>query len=129
MENPDSAGPCSAPVQSLTVEVDERPAAVVITVAGEVDMLTAPQLRTAVDDAIARLAGRVLVLDLARITFFGSPGLQVLAIAAGELRRDDAAPGLRVATGGAHAVLRPVQITGLDAVLRLYDTVDAALAG
>jgi anti-sigma B factor antagonist len=106
--------------------MDERPGALVVVVAGEVDMLTSPQLRMAIDEALAKLADRALVIDLTGVTFFGSPGLQVLAVAAIRVRRAGEEAALRVVA--THVALRPIQITGLDSVVRLYDTTDAALA-
>jgi anti-sigma B factor antagonist len=117
----------SFPAGSLTVHAEDRPDAVVLVVVGEVDTLTAPQLRAVVDDAVARLDDRPLVLDLTGVTFFGSSGLQILALTANRVREPDGSSGLRVAA--AYATLRPIQLTGLDAVLRLYDTAEAALAG
>ena len=49
------------------------------------------------------------------------------AVAANRVREPGGAAGLRVVA--AHAALRPIQITGLDAVLRLYETAEEALAG
>ena len=111
----------------LTIQADDRSAVVVVSVAGEVDILTAPQMRAAVDDAVARLDGRTLVVDLSGVTFFGSPGLQILAVTASRVREPGGAAGLRVVA--AYAALRPIRITGLGAVLRLYDTAEAALSG
>ena len=114
------------PPGALTVRMDERPGALVVVVAGEVDMLTSPQLRMVIDEALAKLADRALVIDLTGVTFFGSPGLQVLAVAAIRVRRAGEEAALRVVA--THVALRPIQITGLDSVVRLYDTTDAALA-
>ena len=114
------------PPGALTVRTDERPGALVVVVAGEVDMLTSPQLRMAIDEALVKLGDRALVVDLSGVTFFGSAGLQVLAVAAIRIRRAGEEAALRVVA--THVALRPIQITGLDSVVRLYDTTDAALA-
>lgn len=103
------------------LRTEERPGAVVVTVGGEIDGWTAPQLRQELDTA-QRQAG-TLVVDLTAVTFLGSPGLRVLLDAA-----VDGAP-LRVVVDHARPVVRPLEITGLDTVLATYDTVDDALRG
>jgi len=59
--------------------VDERfeDGTSVVTVAGEVDVATAPALRDCLDQSVRRGAGPVVV-DLRRVTFIDSTGLGVL---------------------------------------------------
>ncbi|MFW3172065.1 STAS domain-containing protein [Geodermatophilus sp. CPCC 206100] len=92
---------------SITVAGTSSTAA--LTVAGEVDSSSAPVLRTAVDQALAR-GVRELVVDLDAVTFLDSAGLCVLAAA----HRSASLQGvrLRVLASGS-AVIRPLQITGL----------------
>jgi anti-sigma B factor antagonist len=105
-----------------------RPAAeqVVITVGGEVDMLTSPQLRSLVLDQFDPGAGvELVVLDLDGVTFLGTSGLAVLI----EVREAAHAAGveLRLACT-ARRVLRPLTIAGLIPLFDIHDTIDAALA-
>jgi anti-sigma B factor antagonist len=97
----------------------------VVSVTGEVDMLTAPRLASAVDTALGADDGAPVVVDLSRVSFFDSHGLTAL-IQEGPARR---LARLRVVVGGAQPVIRPLQITGLDEVLPVYRTLHAALAG
>ncbi|TQM10250.1 STAS domain-containing protein [Pseudonocardia kunmingensis] len=105
-----------------------RPAAdqVVITVGGEVDMLTSPQLRSLVLDQFEPDAGvELVVLDLDGVTFLGTSGLAVLI----EVREAAHAAGveLRLACT-ARRVLRPLTIAGLIPLFDIHDTIDGALA-
>lgn len=58
----------------LSVCVDREAARLVLRVAGELDILTAPTLRA----ELARLPGRDLVVDLSRVDFFGGIGISIL---------------------------------------------------
>lgn len=96
----------------------------VVSVDGEIDTLTTPQLQEAINDSFERAAGRAVVIDLTAVTFLGSAGLAALAEAAS--RTGQGHEPLRVVAGN-HAVLRPIQVTGLDTVLAMCRTVDEAL--
>jgi anti-sigma B factor antagonist len=98
------------------------PGVVVASVSGELDMLTAPRLRSVV---AAELAGcSVLVIDLAGVSFLGSAGLAVLVEASHEAERHQVE--LRVVATG-RTVRRPLEITGLDEVLTTFPTRDDAV--
>ncbi len=93
----------------------------VLHVTGEVDMLTAPILAEQINyqvgaDGVA--AGRSLVVDLTGVGFLGSAGLAVLAEAS-KRASDQALPKVRV-VAGSRAVLRPIEVTGLDSVLDIH---------
>lgn len=91
---------------SGTVRVDSD---VVVTVVGEVDLLTAPSLRTLLDEALVVGAGTV-TLDLAGVTFMDAQGLTVLVSAARQLRE----AGRRLTVRGARASPRRLfDVTGL----------------
>jgi anti-sigma B factor antagonist len=96
----------------------------VVTPRGDLDVLTAATLRTAISDAID--GGHAhLVLDASGITFMDSTGIGVLVIA---LRRSRASDG-SFAIAGAHGrTLRTLSLTGLDRVFDMYDTVEDAQA-
>jgi anti-sigma B factor antagonist len=102
------------------------PGQIVIDVGGEVDMLTSPQLRSAVLDQFATGAGvELVVLDLDSVTFLGTSGLAALI----EVREAAHAAGveLRLACT-ARRVLRPLTIAGLIPLFDIHDTIDRALA-
>ncbi|HEY0803858.1 MAG TPA: anti-sigma factor antagonist [Pseudonocardiaceae bacterium] len=114
--------------QLMSTSTDERADAVVLLVEGEIDGLTAPRLRAAIDAAFERLNGRVLVLDLTQVEFLGSAGLRALLDSAAEAMRLDGYQPLRVVVDENRPVVRPIEIVGLDNVLALYDSVSDALA-
>lgn len=113
----------------MTVLVDEGPQAVVLGVDGEVDGLTAPRLRAAIDAAYDKLGSRPLVVDLTDVTFLGSPGLQVLLDSAREAVHHRGFETLRIVVDHNRPVVRPIELTGLDAVLTLFTSVTDALDG
>jgi anti-anti-sigma factor len=96
--------------------------AVVLTVSGEVDMLSAPRLAEAIHTSLTT-SPAALVVDLSKVDFLASAGMTVLLTA-----QDEAAPATRfaVVAHGA-ATSRPIQLTKLDSVLPLYSTLDSAL--
>jgi anti-sigma B factor antagonist len=89
-----------------------------VRIGGEVDMLTAPQLREAIAPAVA-VSGADVVVDLDGVTFLGSNGLGVLV----ELHQQAEAAGahLRLVCTN-RMVSRPLILTGLDQVLEYYET-------
>lgn len=119
------------PPEELLAQIrrDDRPDAVVVHVSGAVDGLTAPRLRAVITAVLDELDGRPLVLDLTDVQFFGSAGLR--ALAEGTERAADR-PGfqpLRIVVDHNRPVLRPIELTGYDAVLTLYHDVGSAIAG
>jgi anti-sigma B factor antagonist len=89
--------------------------AVVVTAKGEIDLATAPEFRRAMRQACGIVAPpRHVVADLSGVRFLGSMGLQVLAETF-DLCREHHTPLQVVAT--TRAVLRPLQLTGLDRIL------------
>lgn len=109
---------------SLSIEHTTTPAAVLLTATGEIDGATAPQLAQQLQDAFTRVRAPVpLVIDLTAVKFLSSAGLSIL-LAAHEQCADAGIP-LRIVTTS-HAVLRPIQVTGLDTVLTVVDTLAQA---
>lgn len=113
----DSADPIAFEVGKR--QVDQT---VVLTVSGEVDMLSAPQLAEAINTELATgPAG--LVVDLSKVDFLASAGMTVLVSA-----QADVAPPTRFAVvANGPATSRPIKLMGLDNVLSLYSTLDSAL--
>ena len=70
--------------EALIIGVRHQPGHVLVTVAGEIDIVTAPHLRDRL--AAAAASGRRLVVDLDQVSFLGSAGLDVLAGAARQAR-------------------------------------------
>jgi anti-anti-sigma factor len=117
IDTPTSVGDTSTgAIDVRVVESNER--MVVLRVSGEIDMLTAPVLTEHVQEQFAGLeddtAQRTLVFDLTRVSFLGSAGLAVLAHA--QATAADRGDVVQV-VANARAVLRPLEVTGLDKVL------------
>lgn len=94
----------------------------IVTVAGELDLASAPALKRALADVIATHTSRI-VIDLGPVTFIDSTALGVLV---GVHRKLE--PDVRMALAGAGAeVLNIFELTGLDATFEMFSTVDEAL--
>ena len=95
-----------------------------IAVRGELDALTAPQLDDAINASLAK-EPIALVIDLLELSFLASAGMTVLLDgqrAASQLKKrfGVVADGPRTS--------RPMKLIGVDQVLSLYPTLEAALS-
>lgn len=100
--------------------------ALVVTVAGEIDLMTVDRLHAAITAGFDNLRhGEMLVIDLTQVTFMDSKGLQALVdvTKAAQRRREP----LRIVVDNTRPVIRPIEVTGLDDVLALFDTIGDAL--
>lgn len=109
--------------QDLIIAVHRRPGHVLVTVSGEIDVVTAAQLRD-------RLAGPVggrcqVIVDLSRVSFIDAAGAGVLADAAA--RAAARGGSLQLAAAG-RRVRRVLALTGLDRSIPLAATVAEARA-
>lgn len=105
----------------MDVQTWRHPGGVVLVVTGELDLGTTPRFEEALEKAQRAESARV-VLDLTAVTFLGSPGLTALVRA----NERSAGNGLGVVMTAGTSIRRPLEVTGLDTVLPLYETVDAA---
>ncbi len=106
-------------VSTSTIEPYE-----LIEVGGEVDVYTAPKLREAIATAID--AGRTrLVIDVQRVEFLDSTGLGVLV---GALKRVRGEGGSLDIVCTQERIAKIFEITGLDKVFGLHESVEAARA-
>ena len=97
-----------------------------LTVRGELDMESGPQLEESVDAAIRGSVG-AFVLDLCDLEFLDSSGLSVVLRARAMLARDERALAIVCPPG---PVRRLMEMTGVADLLFLYDSraeVEAAL--
>jgi anti-sigma B factor antagonist len=90
---------------------------------------TVGRFRAALSDGLDQITdddtGTVLVIDLVGVSFLGSPGLAALVeVTRGARRRREP---LRLVIDHTRPVIRPIEMTGLDDVLALYNTLDQAL--
>ncbi|HET6507297.1 MAG TPA: STAS domain-containing protein [Baekduia sp.] len=100
---------------SVTVEqVDERS---VVTARGELDLATAPELESALLPPLRE--GASVALDLRALEFMDSTGVRVIVAAHLAAQEHGGALAVAVVDGG--PVARVLEISGLDAVLRIVD--------
>ena len=98
--------------------------ALVVAVAGEIDMATAPEVSKAISSGQGD-AGRVVV-DLSKVTFLDSSALNAFVQSQQELVRHDVA--FRIVSPVDQAVRNVFEITRLTEPLSVVDSLDEALA-
>ena len=99
----------------------------VVHVEGEVDIDVADELSSQLKaglDTASTLRGRLLLIDLQDVGFFGVAGLRALL----RCRDEGAANGVVVRLVTANPMVdRVLEVTGLDEILTPYPTLDEAL--
>jgi anti-sigma B factor antagonist len=111
-----------AAVDPISTSVALRDGAAVVTVGGEIDLSTAPAFEGAIAQAL-EVNPAVLAIELSEVTFMASVGLRILAATnekVGQLTRI-------AVVANSPAASRPIQLTGLDKIVALYPSLDAAL--
>ncbi len=91
----------------------------IVTVRGDVDATTAPDLRACLLAALDRPGVSDVEVDLSDVTFLDSAGLTVLVVAHQAAGR--AGRTVRIRCGTSRAVTRPLALTGLTTVLAVVD--------
>jgi anti-sigma B factor antagonist len=108
--------------ESAVAGVERRDGAIVVSLAGELDLYNAEEVRTALLDACAT-EPELLVVDLAEVSFIDSTALGVLIEARSRMaeRRSFrlAAPGFETR--------RALEVSGLDRHFLVFDAVAEAL--
>lgn len=108
----------------LAYEVSTAGDAIIITPTGELDVATAPGFRTELFHALEGSPKR-LVIALGELSFIDSSGLSAILAAHQQCQQS----GTRLYVAGARPnVAKVFEITALDGVLAIHESVDAALA-
>jgi anti-sigma B factor antagonist len=108
-------------IEDRSVDADTH----VVSVAGEIDLFTAPEFKQRVSAPIDE--GRThVVVDLTETTFIDSSSLGVLIGAHRRLRRLE---GRLVIVCSNDAIVKTFRITGLDGVFTIVGTLDEAFNG
>jgi len=110
---------------AFEVRCERRDAAAVVTVSGELDLDSAEQLSEVLLSPEAQAA--TVILDLRKVTFIDSSGLSV--VVAEHQRASAADSRFAVAVGGAPAVQRLFDLSGLTGAITLIPDPDAVLRG
>jgi anti-sigma B factor antagonist len=110
-------------VDGLVLSSEQHDDSVVITVAGDLDIVTSPAL----DDCLtqARTAANRVILDLSAVDFMDTSALAVIV---GHWKKLESAGGTLALAGARYRYTKTLWITGLADRLSLYDTVEAALS-
>src|SRR5258707_10051911 len=108
---------------TMTTAVTSYDAATVLTVAGEVDLATAPALEAAIE-GILNAKPAALIIDLTAVSFLASAGMAALV---GAHQRAGKATSIAVVADGP-ATSRQLKMTSLDQGFALHSTLDQALA-
>ena len=107
----------------LETELRDMDGTMVLDVAGEIDVYTAPQFKEAVNTIIA--AGQKhLIIDMGDVTYMDSSGFGALLSATRRLRPEGGTINLVRCNTAIDSILK---ITRLNTVFATYDNVDDAL--
>jgi anti-sigma B factor antagonist len=120
-DKPDSSSPGLSAFAIMRRELDERTS--VIVVEGDLDLSTAPRLKSMLMDALEG-GHRRIVVDLSLVTFMDSTALGVLV---GVNRRLDSSTRLTVVCTRPN-VLQVFEFSGTDGAFAIHSSLDAALA-
>jgi anti-sigma B factor antagonist len=107
----------------LEVETNKQGQADVLTLRGEIDVYTAPRLRQAIIDLVEGGA-RHIVVDMGAVDFLDSTGLGVLV---GGLKRVKIQDGELSIVTSQDKILKIFDITGLNKVFSIHDSLDSAV--
>lgn len=110
-------------VEGTSLFAENRGDAMVVTVHGDLDIVTSPQL----DDCLTQVEEGYnwIILDLADVSFLDTSALAVIV---GHWKRAEASGGTLALAGARYRYTKTLWITGLADKLTLYDTVDEGLA-
>ena len=110
-------------IVTMDVALERAPGHTLVTVAGEVDLATAPALASALSEVTE--ADGPLVIDLTEVAFLDSSGLSVLL----QARERLGGGGVVRLVAKRPAILRVLAVTGLDEVFSVFPTVGEAASG
>ena len=113
--------PAPEPVQDAGVGIERVDQAVVLTLSGALDFNIIDPINDTVFGVLAERPA-VVVLDMLAVTFLGEAGLALLVEAAQRAGPDTS---LRLVAGA--AILRKLQVTGLDGYFSVHPTIHDAV--
>lgn len=106
---------------SMQIELTPDSTRYVISVSGEVDLATSPDLDSAVVGAL-EFGTAALAIDLTNVTFMDSSGLGVIVRGLKRCRESDIELDLVITN---ERVLKVFGITGLDQVIPIHDALES----
>ncbi len=108
----------------MDMKTESRGSVLVVTVAGSLDALTAPELADAISTQL-RAGNKNLVADLAGLEYTSSAGLRVLLNGVKEARQNGG--DLRLAAVQPN-VKKVLDLSGFTSIMKSFPDVDAAVA-
>jgi anti-sigma B factor antagonist len=109
-------------VEEAWLSAESRGDSLVITIHGDLDIVTSPQLDECLTQA--QVSHHRIILDLAHVDFLDTSALAVIV---GHWKKAEAADGMLALAGARYRYTKTLWITGLADRLTMYDTVDEAL--
>jgi len=106
------------PPEEFSISSAEREGRVHVTVRGELDLATAPELEELLDEHLA--AGREVLVDLRGLSFMDSSGVRVL-VAGHTLAGRSGTRLVLVRPGAGSPVAKIIEVSGLDGELNFED--------
>lgn len=113
-----------ARVAPLTVEASVKGQVTVLSVMGAIDLATVDTLEAAIEKVINSESSGALIVDLEHVDFLASAGIALLVATHQRIGEE---PGFGIVADGP-VTARPLVLTGLDEVLRIFPTLDEAVA-
>lgn len=108
----------ATPPEEFSISATERGERLHVTLRGELDLATAPELEELLESRLG--SGQEVVVDLRGLEFMDSSGVRVLV--AGHARADRAGTRLLIVRpGGESPVAKIIEVSGLDGELHLVD--------
>jgi anti-sigma B factor antagonist len=108
--------------RGFSIKEENHGETVVLSVVGEIDLVTAPALEESITTALAQRPDMVVV-DLSEVDFLASVGMSVLI---GCNEQAGTVTRFRLVASGA-ATFRPMELTGVTDTISIYPTRDQAL--
>jgi anti-anti-sigma factor len=110
-------------VAEAVLSVESRGDSMIVTIRGDLDIVTSPGL----DESLTRAQGtyKRVILDLADVDFLDTSALAVIV---GHWKQLEAAGGTLAIAGARYRYTKTLWITGLADKLPMYETVAEALA-
>jgi anti-sigma B factor antagonist len=110
-------------VDGASLSAESRGDTMIITISGDLDIITSPQLDECLTAAEADHSR--IILDFGAVSFLDTSALAVII---GHWKKAEARHGTLALAGARYRYTKTLWITGLADKLTLYDTVDEGLA-
>ncbi len=107
----------------MHIHIDERPNALVVSVAGKIDASNSPEIEKEIATSTATVQ-KILLLDLQGLEYMSSAGLRVVLISAKNLK----AKGLDLLISGLQGPVKDVfELSGFYSIFKIFPTLEEAL--